>query len=225
MLKIPMQPSLFIPPYEQELLLKLLLAFIIGLLIGYERDRGGKPAGMRTQMLICVGSALLAGISIHLGDAYVATTGVRPDPARLMAQILVGIGFVGAGVILKTSNRITGVTTAATLWLTAAIGIGIGSGFFASSILATIFILLLEPIAAFKSFLGLKSNIYMLQINKKHAIEVEQIMQHTLIKFHADDTHESHVQFTVFTTDKKIHTLESLLHERNITHDLEETED
>ncbi|MDE2026666.1 MAG: MgtC/SapB family protein, partial [Patescibacteria group bacterium] len=214
-----------IPTYEQELLLKLLLAFVVGLLIGYERDRGGKPAGMRTQMLICVGSTLLAGISIHLGDAYVATTGVRPDPARLMAQILVGIGFVGAGVILKTSNRITGVTTAATLWLTAAIGIGIGSGFYASSILATIFILSLEPIAALKAYLGLKANIYMLQIPKKFTSEVEELMQNEFIKFHTDDTHENHVQFTIFTTAKKIHTLQNILTAKKLSFDLEETED
>lgn len=225
MLNKHMQFPFGIAPYEQELLIKLLLAFVVGLLIGYERDRGGKPAGMRTQMLICVGSALLAGISIHLGDAYVATTGIRPDPARLMAQIVTGIGFVGAGVILKTSNRITGVTTAATLWLTAAIGIGIGSGFYASSILATLFILLLEPIAALKSYLGLKSNIYMLQIPKKYTIEVEQIMQNDFIKFHTDDTHEIHVQFTIFTTDKKIRSLQNALDARKISYDLEETED
>ncbi len=215
----------FIPPFEQLLLLKLILAFVIGLLIGYERDRGGKPAGMRTQMLICVGSALLAGISIHLGDNYASPNGTRPDPARLMAQIVTGIGFVCAGVILKTNNRITGVTTAATLWLTAAIGIGIGSGFYASSILATVFILLLEPIAALKSLLGLKSNTYVLQINRKHAVEVEQSMQHCLIKFHTDDAHETHIQFSLFTNDKKLEELKKTLTAKNISYDLEETED
>lgn len=215
----------FFPLYEQLLVLKLLLAFVIGLLIGYERDRSGKPAGMRTQMLICVGSTLLAGISIHLGDSYVATSGVRPDPARLMAQILVGIGFVGAGVVLKTNNRVTGVTTAATLWLTAAIGIGLGSGFYVSSILATIFILLLEPIAAFKAFLGLKSNTYLLQTVKKFAPDVEQLMQANLIKFQADESRETHIQFTIFTTIKKIRALQTSLSEKNISYNLEETED
>src|SRR5690349_20743179 len=101
----------FIPSYEQTMALQLFLAFIVGLAIGYERDHGGKPAGMRKQMLICVGSALLAGISIHLGDKYLVD-GARADPARLMAQIVTGIGFVCAGVILKNSNRVTGVTTA-----------------------------------------------------------------------------------------------------------------
>lgn len=220
-----MNLSSFIPPYEQVLLVKLLLAFIVGIVIGYERDRGGKPAGMRTQMLICVGSALLAGISIHLGDQYVASTGIRPDPARLMAQIVTGIGFVGAGVILKANNRITGVTTAATLWLTAAIGIGIGSGFYASSLLATVFILLLKPIAMFKASLGLKSNTYMLQTPKKHIAEVEQFMQNNLIKFRTDDTHDTHVQFTIFTTNKKAKVLQNALDGKNISYDFEETED
>ena len=149
----------------------------------------------------------------------------QPDPSHLMAQIVTGIGFVGAGVILKNSNRISGVTTAATLWLTAAIGIAIGSGFYASSLVATIFILLLEPIAAFKASLGLKSNIYVLQIAKKYAIDVEQIMQAHLIKYHTEDTHETHVQFSIFTTIKKIQSLQHELSAKSISFDLEETED
>jgi uncharacterized membrane protein YhiD involved in acid resistance len=142
-----------------------------------------------------------------------------------MAQIVTGIGFVGAGVILKTSNRITGVTTAATLWLTAAIGIGIGSGFYASSILASIFVLLLGPIAALKAFLGLKSNVYLLEAPKKHAAELELLMQNNQVKFHTDDSHEAHVQFSIFTTLKKIRLLQNLLDAKDISYNLEETED
>ena len=220
-----MNLTALIDPFEQELLVKLFLAFIIGIIIGYERDRGGKPAGMRTQMLICVGSALLAGISIHLGDKFVVPPAARPDPAHLMAQIVTGIGFVGAGVILKNSNRISGVTTAATLWLTAAIGIGIGSGFYASALLATAFILLLEPLSALKTYLGLKLNTYMLQIHKRDATDAEQIMQSAFIKYHADDVHDSHLQFTIFTTLKKIHILKTSLEAKHILYDLEETED
>jgi len=212
----------FVPSYEQELLIKLILAFFIGLIIGYERDKSGKPAGMRTQMLICVGSALLAGISIHLSNLFPTT---NPQPEQLMAQIVTGIGFVGAGVILKTSNRINGVTTAATLWLTAAIGIGIGSGFYASSLLATIFILLLEPIAAFKGRLGLKTNTYTLDVPKKLGLDIEKIMQNSFIKYHADESHDGHVQFTIFSTDNKIRMFRKELDEKNISHNLDEIED
>jgi uncharacterized membrane protein YhiD involved in acid resistance len=203
--------SSFIPDYEQQLLIKLLISFVIGLLIGYERDKSGKPAGMRTQMLICVGSALLAGISVHLGDKYVAGNGIRPDPARLMAQIVSGIGFVGAGVILKNGNRITGVTTAATLWLTAAIGIAIGSGFYASSILATIFILLLRPLAGMKVFLGVRSTAYVIQIPKKSVLEVQQVLHRLSIRYHTDDSHETFLLLNIFTSDKKIAALERTL--------------
>lgn len=220
-----MQLLSFIPQEEQLLIIKILIAFFVGLLIGYERDRSGKPAGMRTQMLICVGSALLAGISIHLGDRYLAPDGTHPDPTRLMAQIVTGIGFVGAGVILKTSNRITGVTTAATLWLTAAIGIGIGSGFYASSLLATAFIILLEPLAAFKAHLGFQSNTYTLQTLKKHTAEVEQSMQSNFIKYHTDESHDTHIQFTIFTTAQKIRFLKQSLKEKAIAFGLEEVED
>lgn len=219
-----MDLSVIVPPYEQELVIKLFLAFFIGLLIGYGRDRSGKAAGMRTQMLICVGSTLLAEISIHLGDNYVATGGIRPDPSHLMAQIVTGIGFVGAGVILKSSNRITGVTTAATLWLTAAIGIGIGSGFYVASLLATLFILMLSPIAALKSYLGLKANIYTLDVAKKYGLEVEEIMQENIIKYHAEESHE-HLQFSIFSTVQKIKALQTALNAKKIAYNLEETED
>lgn len=217
-----MFPSSIVSPYEQQLLIKLIIAFVIGLMIGYERDRSGKPAGMRTQMLICVGSALLAGISIHLSTLFPTNA---PQPEQLMAQIVTGIGFVGAGVILKTSNRINGVTTAATLWLTAAIGIGIGSGFYASSILATLFILFLTPLAAFKGSLGLKTNTYTLDIPKKLGIDAEKIMQNNFIKYHADETHDGHVQFTIFTTDKKMRIFKNELDNKKISHNLEEIED
>ncbi len=217
-----MFPNSIVPLFEQALLVKLIIAFFIGLVIGYERDRSGKPAGMRTQMLICVGSALLAGISIHLATIFPT---LNPQPEQLMAQIVTGIGFVGAGVILKTTNRINGVTTAATLWLTAAIGIGIGSGFYASSILATLFILLLEPIAAFKGSLGLKTNTFTLDIPKKLGFDAEKIMQNNFIKYHADESHDGHVVFTIFTTDKKIKIFRNELDEKKISHNLEEIED
>ena len=220
-----MQLLSLIPPIEQELLLRISIAFIVGLIIGYERDRSGKPAGMRTQMLICVGSALLAGLSIHLGDNYISHDGTHPDPTRLMSQIVTGIGFVGAGVILKTTNRITGVTTAATLWLTAAIGMGIGSGYYASSFLATIFILLLDPLASLRSHLGFQSNTYTLQTAKKNSLGVEESMQNTFVKYRTDDSHDTHVQFTIFTTAKKIELLKHALKERDIAFGLEEIED
>jgi len=104
-----------------EDLTKLIAAVIIGGIIGAERERHNKAAGLRTMILICVGSALFTIFSINMA-------GPQFEPTRIAAQIVSGIGFLGAGVILREGGRITGLTTAATIWLSAALGMGIGSG-------------------------------------------------------------------------------------------------
>lgn len=101
--------------------IKIILAVIIGGIIGAERERHNKAAGLRTMILICIGSTLFTIFSFKItADKY--------DPSRIASNIVVGIGFLGAGVILREGGRITGLTTAATIWLTAALGMGIGSG-------------------------------------------------------------------------------------------------
>ena len=104
-----------------EDLIKLIAAVIIGGVIGAERERHNKAAGLRTMILICVGSAMFTIFSINMA-------GPQFEPTRIAAQIVSGIGFLGAGVILREGGRITGLTTAATIWLSAALGMGIGSG-------------------------------------------------------------------------------------------------
>lgn len=107
-----------------ENLIKLLIATILGGLIGMERQIGGQYAGFRTQLLVCLGSCLFTISSIHIYKVY----GNSVDPARIAAQIVVGMGFLGAGVILKHGVTIRGLTTAATLWIVSAIGMAIGFG-------------------------------------------------------------------------------------------------
>ena len=108
-----------------DLLLKLLLAVLFGGAIGLEREINGKPAGLRTNILICVGSALLMDLSVSIG----VQNGVRfGDPARLAAQVVSGIGFLGAGTIMQARGAVIGLTTAATLWVVAAIGLTVGAG-------------------------------------------------------------------------------------------------
>src|SRR5690554_1125523 len=104
-----------------DLLVRLLLAAILGGLVGLEREISGKPAGLRTNLLICVGAALLTELSLSIG----LLTAERPnaDPARIAAQIVSGIGFLGAGTIIQARGSVVGLTTAATLWVVAAIGI------------------------------------------------------------------------------------------------------
>ena len=112
-----------------DLLLKLLLAVILGGAVGLEREIAGKPAGLRTNILICVGAALLTDVSLVLPLMRPAgsTTG---DPARLAAQIVSGIGFIGAGTIMQARGTVTGLTSAATIWVVAAIGIAVGAGLY-----------------------------------------------------------------------------------------------
>ncbi len=109
-----------------DLLLKLGLAVLLGGVIGLEREIAGKPAGLRTNILICVGAALLTDVSIYL------TTGPNGtrlgDPSRLAAQIITGIGFLGAGTIMQAKGTIMGLTSAATIWVVCAIGITVGAG-------------------------------------------------------------------------------------------------
>jgi putative Mg2+ transporter-C (MgtC) family protein len=109
-----------------DLLLKLALAVVLGGAIGLEREISGKPAGLRTNNLICVGAALLTDVSVAL-----TTTQERVgDPSRLAAQIVSGIGFIGAGTIMQARGTVTGLTSAATIWVVAAIGITVGAGLY-----------------------------------------------------------------------------------------------
>jgi hypothetical protein len=101
---------------------KLLVAIIAGGAVGFERELRGKPAGLRTNILICLGSALLMDLSVRIADDY------NGDPGRIAAQVVTGIGFLGAGTILHTRGTITGLTSAATIWVVAAIGLTAGAG-------------------------------------------------------------------------------------------------
>jgi putative Mg2+ transporter-C (MgtC) family protein len=110
-----------------DLLLKLLLAVLLGGAIGFEREIKAKPAGLRTNILICIGACLLTDISTRVG----LVNGVRiGDPGRIAAQIVSGIGFIGAGTIMQGGGVITGLTSAATIWVVAALGMAVGAGFY-----------------------------------------------------------------------------------------------
>lgn len=113
-------------------IIKLVLALIVGGVIGLERGRQGRAAGMRTHILVCIGSALTAMLGFYANDVL----GINSDPMRISAQVISGIGFLGAGTILiKGRFQITGITTAAGLWATAAIGLALGVGFYEGAII------------------------------------------------------------------------------------------
>lgn len=119
-------------------ILKLILSATMGGLIGLERQIQGQKAGFRTQLIVCLGSALYTISSIKFYEYY----GNITDPARIAAQIVVGIGFLGAGAIIKYKNYVRGLTTAATLWVVSAIGVAVGLGEYLVAIATTLIVLL-----------------------------------------------------------------------------------
>lgn len=127
------------------LLGRLLLAALLGGIIGLEREIAGKPAGLRTNLLICVGAALLMELSIGVAalaneENVALGTPFRADPARIAAQIVSGIGFLGAGTILQARGNVVGLTTAATIWVVAAIGMAVGAQAYVEAVGATVLV-------------------------------------------------------------------------------------
>ncbi|MBS1600047.1 MAG: MgtC/SapB family protein [Bacteroidetes bacterium] len=118
----------------EDIIWKLIFSIIIGGLIGAEREYRSKSAGFRTLTMICIGATLFTVFSEIIG--------VRTSPDRIASNVVVGIGFVGAGVIFKGDNRVNGITTAAMIWVTAALGMGIGAGYALVSAVACILILI-----------------------------------------------------------------------------------
>jgi putative Mg2+ transporter-C (MgtC) family protein len=120
-----------------EMWIKLGLAIACGAAIGIERELHDKPAGLRTNMLICVGSTLLTMVSISVALTYAERQINIADPGRIAAQIVSGIGFLGAGTIIQARGSVHGLTTAATMWVLAGIGLAIGSGAYEPAIAGT----------------------------------------------------------------------------------------
>ncbi|MGC7873833.1 MgtC/SapB family protein [Desulfosporosinus sp. SYSU MS00001] len=119
---------------DYEIALRLLLACIFGGIVGLERERNDSSAGFRTHILVSLGSALIMILSMY---GFANFTSVNKDPARLAAQVVSGIGFLGAGTILRDKTSIRGLTTAASLWVVSAIGLATGAGFYFSATLVT----------------------------------------------------------------------------------------
>lgn len=123
---------------------RLFLAALLGGLVGWEREWRKKQAGLKTHVLVSVGSALIMLTSIYGFGDLINHPNTRFDPARLAAQVVSGIGFLGAGAIMRHSNTVvSGLTTAATLWVVAAIGLSVGTGFYIPAIATTVIVLII----------------------------------------------------------------------------------
>lgn len=217
-------------PSEWVIVTRVLVAFIVGVVVGFDRERSGKAAGIRTQMLVCVSSALMSAISIQLAEQYnIAHVGdqglFHADPERLMAQIISGIGFLGAGVIIKNGSKVVGLTTAATIWTTAAIGIGIGSGFYLPAILTTILTLLLNPIAYFQYKYGLKGDFYSLRVNVFDEDRTDEVLKKMGVMEKQKEIREEMVTFTILSSYQRNQKLLEMLKNRKIGFEIEMHED
>lgn len=124
-----------------SMILRLAAACVLGGIIGFEREHVHRPAGLRTHILVCVGSALVMVTSEFIYFRY--SSHVNVDPARLGAQVISGIGFFGAGTIIKEGISVKGLTTAASLWAVSCVGIAVGIGFYSGAIIATVIIFLI----------------------------------------------------------------------------------
>jgi len=127
-------------PLVVDFLPKALLAIACGGLIGVEREIKSKPAGFRTNILICLGSMLFMWLSSQV--ALVVAAGRPADPGRIAAQVVAGIGFLGAGTIIQSRGRITGLTSAAMIWVVSAVGMTIGAGYSIIGVITTALVLL-----------------------------------------------------------------------------------
>jgi putative Mg2+ transporter-C (MgtC) family protein len=118
-----------------SILFRLVLAAVLSGMIGFEREFHGRAAGLRTHILLCIGSTLVMLTSMHIFDVY--SSRVAVDPARIAAGVITGIGFLGAGTIMHSRSSVRGLTTAASLWVVAGLGLAVGSGLYFGAIVTT----------------------------------------------------------------------------------------
>jgi len=168
---------------EIEILLKIILSAVLGGIIGLERELSHKEAGLRTNILIAIGSTLITILSLKIAEMS-----KMADPGRLAAQIVTGIGFLGAGAIIQARLAIHGLTTAATIWTVAAIGISVGSGLYLTSFLITILVVII--LTLFKTLSAVidkqrKLFAFVVKTEEKASlvIEIKKILKESGIKY------------------------------------------
>ncbi|RAP39083.1 hypothetical protein DID80_01035 [Candidatus Marinamargulisbacteria bacterium SCGC AAA071-K20] len=118
--------------FHSDLLIRMAYALLVGFVMGFEREYNAKPAGVKTYAMICLGATIITYMSLNLSD--------QADSSRLAAQIVSGLGFIGAGAIFQSKRMITGLTTASTLWLVGSFGILIGAGLFLDTLICLVFV-------------------------------------------------------------------------------------
>ncbi len=163
-------------------LFRLALAAALGGVIGFERELRDREAGLRTHMLVCLGSALFTIVSAYGFHEFLVSGDqvVRADPTRIAAQIVTGIGFLGAGAIIRQGVSVRGLTTAATLWVSAAIGIAAGAGYYPGAVLGTaVTLLALWPIRvlAYRVLQEIRPNERSIVVELRPEAKVAQLLE------------------------------------------------
>ncbi|MFC2170300.1 MgtC/SapB family protein [Acidobacteriota bacterium] len=180
-----------------EITLKLVLAVALGGIIGLERESSQKPAGFRTNILICVGATMMMILSNLI---FQGEEGARGDLTRIASGVITGIGFIGAGTIIQARGSVTGLTTAATLWAVAGLGLVIGTGYHLIAIIFTIIIIL--ALVLFRNFEGqhIKKTVFCYHIKIKQSknilTKIKNLALHEGIKF-KEFTHSKSGNFSI----------------------------
>ena len=153
----------------EDILWRLLCAMVVGMVIGIEREYTHRPAGMRTHILVSLGSCAVM-ITGQLIYAEYSAYGATPDPARLAAQVIAGVGFLGAGTIMREGANVKGLTTAASLWCVACLGIAAGGGYYAVALVGMVFIFI--TLTLFEFF---QNKLIKPKVTKDYTLQVADI--------------------------------------------------
>jgi putative Mg2+ transporter-C (MgtC) family protein len=178
-----------------ELLVQLVLAVVLGGVIGLERELKGKPAGLRTNILISIGATLFTVLSMRMAAE-------RGDPGRVAAQILAGVGFIGAGTILHTRGAVTGLTSAATIWVVAAIGMALGTGAYVEAVGTTILVMVvLTGLARIEKLVAARSSVTRLVVHARPGVEtvegLEELVKRTGLELERVEARQENVDLVV----------------------------
>ncbi|MBC7333604.1 MAG: MgtC/SapB family protein [Actinobacteria bacterium] len=158
--------------FTNEILLPCILSCILGGIIGLQRERADRPAGLRTHTLVCLGATVFTLVS-YLGF----TSYPNPDPSRIAAGVVTGIGFIGAGAIFRLGSTVKGITTAASIWIVAAIGLALGTRLYYLALLGTLLGFLILSLVKYFEDKFLKASKYILTITaKKNFAEFDEII-------------------------------------------------
>ena len=181
---------------EVEIILRVLLGAVLGAVIGFERERDNQPAGLRTHMILVIGATLAIVLSVNLGYLF-ARPGTPADPARLAAQVISGIGFLGAGAILRYGFNVKGLTTATSLWTMAIVGMAVGAGYYLIGIVTTALMLVVLGL------LNIIENRFV-RTSVTRFITIQASYQQGVVKEIREDVHEFADELVSFSIQKHV---------------------